>query len=130
MLRHVIGDGEQLERGQWARHDIDMVALDQLLRLVLGAGRVAAGIGDDEFDLAPGQGHVAVLEERGEALLHLDAALGERARLHAEEAEPQGRALRERDAGQRRRCRGGGRTKHDGTAVELIGHGVSSRLWG
>ena len=46
---------QQLEGGKRAEDDVDLVALDQFLRLGLGAGRVAAGVGGDELDLAAGE---------------------------------------------------------------------------
>ena len=75
VVAHVVGDRQQLEGGERAQDDVDLVALDHLLRLGLGAGRVAAGVGDQQLDLAAGERVVLLLQERGDALLHLDAAL-------------------------------------------------------
>jgi hypothetical protein len=71
-----------------------LVALDELLRFRLRAGRVAAGVGDDELDLAAGDGVVVLLEKELDALLHLLAAGGERARAHAQEPDADRFALR------------------------------------
>ena len=95
---------QQLEGGERAEDDVDLVALDQLLGLGLGAGRIAAGIGGDEVDLAAAHRVVRLLEEGEDALLHLDAALGERTGLHREKPELERRGLRDsrrRKAGQR-----------------------------
>ena len=87
MLGDVVGDRQELEGGERADDEIDVVAFDQLLRLGLGAGRVAAGIADHQLGLAAGELVVAMLEEQVDALLHLDAALRERPGLHREEAD-------------------------------------------
>src|SRR4029453_7927919 len=68
--------------------------LDQLLRLGLGAGRVAARIRRDQLHLASGQGVVLLLEESGDSLLHLDAALGQWPRLDGQEPDLERRSLR------------------------------------
>ena len=94
VVAHVVGDGEQLEGGERAEDDVDLVALDHLLRLGLGAGRVAAGVGDQQLHLAAGQRVVLLLQERGDALLHLDAALRQRPGLDREQADLERRALR------------------------------------
>jgi hypothetical protein len=66
--------------------------------------RVAAGVGDDQLDLAAGDRVVALLEEEQDPLLHLLAAGGERAAAHGEEADPDRLALGEgrRGDGERR----------------------------
>ena len=86
-LRGVVGDGEELEGGERPDDQVDAVALDQLLRLGLGARGVAARVADDQLRLAAGERVVPVLEEADHALLHLDAALGERPGLHREQAD-------------------------------------------
>ena len=93
-LRDVVGDRQQLEGGERPEDDVDLVALDQLLHLGLGAGRAAAGVGGEELHLAAGHRVVLFLQKREDALLHLDAALGERAGLHGQQAELEGRGLR------------------------------------
>ena len=112
VVAHVVGDGQQLEGGERPQDDVDLVALDHLLRLGLGAGRVAAGVGDEQLDLAAGERVVLLLQERGDALLHLDAALRERAGLDGEQADLERRGLgvhigrlqgREADASRRRK---------------------------
>ena len=104
VVAHVVGDGEQLEGGERPEDDVDLVALDQLLRLGLGAGRVAAGVGDQQLDLAAGERVALLLQEGGDALLHLDAALRQRPGLDREQADLERRALRDaRPASSRRR---------------------------
>ena len=61
LLRDVVGDGEQFESGKRPDDSIDLVALDQLLRLGLGACRIAAGVGGNEFHLAPREGVILFL---------------------------------------------------------------------
>ena len=61
--RDVVGDREQFEGGERPEDGVDLVALDQFLRLGLGAGRVAAGVGGDELDLAAGEGVVLFLQD-------------------------------------------------------------------
>src|SRR5262249_23740570 len=88
-----------------AEDGIDLVALDDLLRLGLGTGRVAARIGDEQLDLAARERVALLLEEGRDALLHLDAALRQRSRLDREQADLEGRALGD---GGRGETRGGG----------------------
>jgi hypothetical protein len=126
IVAHIVEDREQLEGRQRPDDDVDLVALDQLLRLGLGARRVAAGVGNDEVDLAAGQRAVLLLEEGADALLHLDAALGERAGLDREQADLERRAL-----GDRRHADGGGGgagrgARQELAAIETDSHCVSS----
>jgi len=58
-----IDGGEQLEGGKRPQNDIDLVALDHFLRLVLGAGRISAGVSNDQIDLASRECEVLVLEK-------------------------------------------------------------------
>ena len=102
-LRGVVADGEQLEGGERTDDEVDVVALDQLLRLGLGARGIAARVGDHQLGLAAGQRVVPVLEEPDHALLHLDATLGERPGLHGEQADAHGLGLGQSRHGQRRR---------------------------
>ena len=106
MRGDVVGDGEQFERGERAEDHVDLVALDQFLRLGLGAGGIAAGIGGDQFDRPSGDLIAAVLQEQRDALLHLDAALRERSGLHRQQ--PDADRLVLRDGGHRQRRRQGG----------------------
>ena len=102
---------KQLERRQRTEDGIDLVALDQFLGLGLGAGRIAAGIGGDEVDLAAAHRVIRLLQIGQHALFHLDAALGERPGLHRQKAELERRGLRDsgrRKAGERSRRAGGG----------------------
>src|SRR5712691_6786426 len=120
-LRGVIGDGEQLERGERTEDHVDVVALGELLGLGLGAGGVAARVGDDQLHLAPGERVVPVLEEADGALLHLDAARGERPGLHREQSDLDGLWLRERGRPQRGRQRG---ADQESTTSDGHGHGL------
>ena len=87
-LADVVVDGVGLEGGERAEDGVDMVALDQLLRLGLGARGVAAGIAEKDLDLAPGKHAVMLFEADVEPLIHLDAAGGERPGLDREQAQP------------------------------------------
>ena len=71
-----------------------MFALDQFLRLGLGARRIAAGVGRDELHFTAGESVVLFLQIGDGALLHLDAALRERARLDGQQTELERRTLR------------------------------------
>ena len=108
LVADVVGDGQKLEGGERAEDDVDFVALDQFLRLGLGAGRGAAGVGGDEFDLAAGHRVIGLLQIGEHALLHLDAALGERTGLDREKTELERRGLRDRRAPESRRTGRGG----------------------
>ena len=102
-LGGVVGDGQELEGRERSEDHIDVLALHQLLGLGLRAGGIAAGVGDDELDLAAGHRVVPVLEEADGALLHLDPAGSERARLDREQADANRLGLRDRRERQGRR---------------------------
>jgi len=70
----------QLERGERTEDHVDVVALDQLLGLGLGATRVPPVSGDHEPTLRRPACVVLVLQEADGALLHLDTAGGEAVR--------------------------------------------------
>ena len=55
VLREIVDDREMFERRERSHDHVDLVALDEFDRLGLGAGRIAAGVRDDQFDLAAGQ---------------------------------------------------------------------------
>ena len=74
--------------------------------LVLAPAGLPPVSADDQLDLAAGEHVVPLLEEDGDALLHLDAALGERPGLDREQADADGRVLRKRRRPWQRRCRG------------------------
>src|SRR5882672_3918657 len=59
---------------------------------------LAGGVGEDEVDLAAGEGVVALLQEQVDAFFHLSSARGERPGAHGEKAHAQVFALRERPA--------------------------------
>ena len=103
-------------------------ALDQLLGLGARLRRIAAGVGGVQLDRPAGERVVALLEEDREALLHLDAAGGERSGLDGQKTDADGRCLRRRGRYSQhlRRHAGGERSLDDGTAVD--GHCAFS-LW-
>ena len=92
----VVVDGERLERGERPDQHRHLQPLDQLLRLGARLGGIAAGVGDDELDLAAGDGVVALLEKELDAFFHLLAAGGERAGAHGQETDPDRLGLRVR----------------------------------
>ena len=124
-LADVVVDGDRLECGERPDDDVHLVALDQFLGLGACTRRVAAGVGDEQFDLAAGDGVVALLEEELNAFLHLLAASGERAGAHREEADADRIALRESSRGQDEGCgRGQGAQQQ---ADQRRAHGKSFR---
>ncbi len=92
--------------------------------LVRACAGIAAGVGGVKLDRPARQHVVALLEEDREALLHLDAARGERAGLDGEEPDADGPRLRRRRRHfeHLRRYAGGERSLDDGTAVDS--HGI------
>src|SRR5499427_6545548 len=94
-LGGVVADGQKLEGCQRPQDHVDVVALDELLRLGLGARGIASSVRHDQLDLPAGEDVVAVLQEADHALLHLDASRGERPRLHGQEPDLDGLLLRE-----------------------------------
>jgi len=86
-LQDVIVDRQRFKCRQRPDDDVYLVALDQFLRLGPGPHRIAAGVGDEELDLAPGDDVVALLEKQLDAFLHLPPARGERARAHGEKTQ-------------------------------------------
>ena len=118
MLSGVVADGQQFERGERADNEVDLVALDQFLRLCPGARRVAAGIGNDQFGRPPGKLVTAMLEEQRNPLLHLDAALRERTGLDGQQSDLDRLRLAQR---RQRQARG---KRRRGAARE---HAASSR---
>ena len=80
-LREIIEGGEQLERGERPQDDIDLLALDQLLRLGFSASGASAGVADQQLDFASGQSEVLFLQEGRDALLRMHSAGGQRPSL-------------------------------------------------
>src|SRR6185503_12090694 len=138
-LRHVLGAGnrqrrdlrgadvvvhrERLERGERPDHRVHAVALDQLLHLGARLRRHAARVGDGQLDLAAAERVLVLVEEDGQAALHVDAARGERAGLDGQEADADRLGLRFQCCGETQ-CRGASRLD-EGPAVEC--HGVLLR---
>src|SRR5262249_9811158 len=114
-----VGDRQELEGGERADDQVDVVALDQLLGLRLRPRGIPAGVAHDELGLAAGERVVPVLEEAGHPLLHLDAALGQRTGLHGEQAEANRFAL---GTGWPRQCRGESRADQEAAAIESERH--------
>jgi hypothetical protein len=94
-LQHVVVDGERLEGGERSDDHVDFLALDKLLRLRFRESGLPGRVGEDDVDLASGEGVVALLQEQVDAFLHLPAARGERTCAHGEEAHAQVVALGE-----------------------------------
>jgi hypothetical protein len=89
-IADVVVDRERLEGRQRPDDHVHVVLLDELLRLRLRLRRRSRRVREEDLDLAPGDGVVALLEEQVDAVLHLLAARGERAGAHGEEAEADG----------------------------------------
>jgi hypothetical protein len=111
LVPHLVGDGKQLEGGERAEDDVDLV----------DPGRIAAGVGDQQLHLLPCV--ALLLGERRDPLLHLDAALGERAGLNGQKSNLAGHALRE--SGRREfsgSCTSAGRQHalQDGSALDSM----------
>ena len=105
------------------RMTLTLSALDQLLGLGLGGRRVAAGIGDDELRPCGRRACCSSApQERGDALLHLDAALRERAGLHRERAylEQTSRSPAWQSPSRRRHRR---RARQEFAPIDANGHG-------
>ena len=118
IVAHIIRNREQLESRQRPKDHVDLVALNQLLRLGFRPCGTAAGVGGDYLDVAGGQGVVLFLEKGSEALLHLDATLSERSALDSEQADLEGRRLRDSWGGKAKRRRGGANgASHEGATV-------------
>ena len=54
LFGEIVGDRERLEGGERADDAMDVVLLDQFLRLGARGGGNAGGVGDDQLDLAAG----------------------------------------------------------------------------
>lgn len=125
LFADIIVDGVQFEGRERTKNDVDLVVLDELLRLDLRAGRIAAGIGGKQLHFSAAHGGVVVLQERQHALFHLDAALRQRASLDREESDLDRWRLRDRRCREAPEC--GGRTGGSGapdqrSAAEFAGH--------
>jgi hypothetical protein len=119
----VAADREQLEGGERAEDQIDIVALDQLLRLGLGAGRVTAGVADHQLDLAARHFVVSVLQKQDRALLHLNPDRSKGAGLDREEPDFDRSLLGDRRQRQARRNSRPGRAHDEAASREQCWHG-------
>ncbi len=73
-LADVIVDGQGLERRQRPNQNLRAIALDQLLRLGLGNGRLAGSVGGDDLDLPAAHFALVRIDAELEAFFHLPAA--------------------------------------------------------
>src|SRR5260370_41804195 len=111
-----------------ARRARQIVELNEFLCPGLGTRRIAAGVCRNELDFAATERTALLLEECRNALLHLDAALGERAGLDREQANLERRRLRN-GRGKAERCRYGGSSGRECAAAELTGHVKPPGRW-
>src|SRR5262249_25183785 len=121
LFADVVVDGVELKGGERAEDDVDFVALDELLRLGLGAGRIAAGIGRKEINFAAANRVVLFFQISEYALLHLNAALLERAGFYRKQAKPKLLRLlhgRRRETGERS-CSAGDASGQYGAAAHF-----------
>ena len=79
--RRDVGRRQRVRRQQEAGEDVDLVAHDQLLREPLGdVGRDAADVLADDLDLLAGDRVAVLLHVELDAVVDLDAGVGELAR--------------------------------------------------
>jgi hypothetical protein len=126
LVADVVVDSERLGGRQRPDQAGDVLPLEEFLHLGARHGRRAGGIAGEELHRPPGEHVVTLLEIEREALLHLDAAGGERAGFHGEEADLHRSALSAQDRGrgdERARCE---HALQDGAATD--GHCSSLRL--
>ena len=101
-LRRDVGGGERVRRQQESSQQVDAVAHDQLLRQPFGdVGRRAADVAADDLDLLAGDGVAVLLHVGLDAVVELDAGIGELAGQNVDQSDLD-RALR---VGRRRRQR-------------------------
>src|SRR5262249_723097 len=87
-LRRDVGGGERVGGEQESGQDIDAVAHDQLLREALGdVGGRAADIAADDLDLFAGDGVAVLLYVGLDAVVELDAGIGELAGENVDQAD-------------------------------------------
>ena len=87
-LRRDVGGGERVGGEQESGQDVDAVAHDQLLREALGdVGGRAADIAADDLDLFAGDGVAVLLHVGLDAIVELDAGIGELARENIDQAD-------------------------------------------
>src|SRR5262249_23975049 len=93
---------QRLEGCERTDDTVNVVLLDQLLRLGTRGGGNACGVGYDQFDPAPCKRVVALLQKHRQRKFHLDAAGGERSGLGRQKADAdRSGVLRERETGSR-----------------------------
>jgi hypothetical protein len=130
VIANVVRNGEQLEGGERAEYDVHVIALDDLLRLVLGTGRATASVGRDQLDLAARERVVLLLQKGCDALLQLDAALRERTGFDGQQTDLECRGLCDRGRRDTDSCRGraGCGPRQEGPPVKPARHIFSSLL--
>jgi hypothetical protein len=87
LFRQIIGDRERLEGRERTDDAVDVVFLDQFLRLGPRGGGNAGRVGNDQFDLAARKCIVAFLQEHRQREFHVDPAGSERAGLGRQQAD-------------------------------------------
>jgi hypothetical protein len=96
-LLDVIVDRQRLEGGERSDEAIDIILLDELLRLGACCCRHTGCIGDDQINFAPAERAIALFEVHDERSLHVEAAGGEWPGLHRKKPDANGiAALRPR----------------------------------
>jgi len=84
---NVIGDRQQFESRKRTKNHIDLITLDQFHQFGLGAGRIASGVGSQQFDLAANERIALFFQEGTDTLAHLISALGERTSFDGKQAD-------------------------------------------
>ena len=90
LLGDVVVDRQRLEGSQRPDQHMNFVFLDQFLGLGASSGRHTTGIGHDQFDLAPGQGVVALFQVHDQGAFHVDAARRQGSGLDRDQANAHG----------------------------------------
>ena len=83
-LPDIVVDCQRLEGGERADQTVDVVALDEFLRLRARGCRNAGRVGHDQFDFSTGKLVVPVLQVHDERAFHIDAARSQWSGLHGQ----------------------------------------------
>ena len=81
LFGEVVGNRQRLKGRERTDDAMDVIFLDQLLRLGPCGRRNTGRVGDDEFDLSACQRIFPFLQKHRQRQIHVDAARGERACL-------------------------------------------------